>query len=51
MTEELKNIHDKLKIAHEKAYSEVEAKYVNLVALLNQFDPIKLISQFTLTCM
>lgn len=49
MSEELKNIHDKLKIAHEKAYSEVEANYANLVALLNQFDPIKLITQFTLT--
>ena len=49
MSEELKDIHDKLKIAHEKAYSEVETNYANLVALLNQLDPIKLISQFVLT--
>ena len=45
----MKNIHDNLKIAHEKAYSEVETNYTNLVALLNQLDPIKLISQFALT--
>jgi len=28
MSEELKNIHDKLKIAHKKAYSEVEANMI-----------------------
>jgi len=49
MSEELKNIHDKLKVTHEKAYAEVEANFANLVALLNQLDPIKLISQLTLT--
>jgi hypothetical protein len=49
MSEELKNIHDKLKVTHEKAYAEVEANLANLVALLNQLDPIKLISQLTLT--
>ncbi|MFC1928465.1 hypothetical protein ACFLXK_02540 [Chloroflexota bacterium] len=45
----MKNIHDELKIAHEKVYSEVEANYTSLIALLNQLDPIKLISQFALT--
>ncbi|GAH13094.1 unnamed protein product, partial [marine sediment metagenome] len=49
MSEELKNFRNKLKIANEKAYSEVEANFANLVALLNQLDPIKLISQLTLT--
>jgi hypothetical protein len=49
MSEELNNIRDKIKIAHEKACSEVETNFVNLVALLNQLDPLKLISQFTLT--
>ena len=49
MSEEFKNIHDELKIAHEKAYAEVEANYANLAALFNQLDPVKLISQFALT--
>lgn len=49
MSEELKNIHDKLKMVHEKAYTEVEANFANLITLLNQLDPIKLISQLTLT--
>jgi len=36
-------------MANKKAYSEIEANFANLVALLNQLDPIKLISQLTLT--
>jgi len=49
MSEELKDFRDKLKMAHKKAYFEVEANFANLVALLNQLDPLKLISQLTLT--
>jgi hypothetical protein len=48
-TEELKNMDDKLKMVHEKAYLEVETNFANLVAILNQLDPVKLISQFVLT--
>jgi hypothetical protein len=49
MSEELKDFRDKLKMAHKKAYFEVEANFANLVALLNQLDPLKLISQLILT--
>jgi hypothetical protein len=49
MSEELKNFRDKSKMAHKKAYSEVKANFTNLVALLNKLDPLKLISQLTLT--
>ena len=49
MSEELKDIREKLETAHKEAYSEVEANFANLVALLNQLDPLKLISQLSLT--
>jgi hypothetical protein len=49
MSKELKNLQNKLKMANKKAYSEIEANFANLVALLNQLDSIKLISQLTLT--
>lgn len=49
MSKKLKSFHNKLRIVNKKAYSEVEANFTNLIALLNQLDPIKLISQLTLT--
>jgi hypothetical protein len=49
MSEEFKDIRGKLKEAHEKAYVEVEANFADLLALVNQLDPLKLISQLTLT--
>jgi hypothetical protein len=49
MSEESKNFRDELKRANDKAYSDVETNFANLVALANRLDPIKLISQLTLT--
>ena len=49
MSEEFKNIREKLETAHKKAYLEVETNFANLVALLNQLDPLKLTSQLSLT--
>ena len=49
MSEEQKNRNNKLKMTNKKAYSEIEANFANLVTLLNQLDPKKLITQLTLT--
>ncbi len=49
MSKEIKNFHDELKRTNQKAYSDIETRYGELIALLNQLDPIKLLSQLTLT--
>ena len=49
MSEELKNLHNNLKIVNKRAYDDIETNFADLVALVNQLDPIKLLSQLTLT--
>ena len=49
MSKESKNFPDELKKANQKAYSDVETSFADLVALANQLEPIKLLSQLTLT--
>ncbi len=49
MSEESNNFHDELKRMNQKACSDIETRYAELIALLNRLDPIKLLSQLTLT--
>lgn len=49
MSDEVKNINEQLKVVHEKAYAEVESNFADLVEVLGQLDPVKLICQLTLT--
>ena len=49
MSEESNNFHDELRRMNQKAYSDIETRYAELIALLNRLDPIKLLSQLTLT--
>lgn len=49
MSEESKNFHDELKAMHQKARSDAEASYKELTKLLGTLDPVKLLSQLTLT--
>jgi hypothetical protein len=49
MPEESRNFRDELKKANDKAYSDIETNFFKLIALANQLDPIKLLSQLTLT--
>jgi hypothetical protein len=49
MSEELNNINDQLAKINRKAYSDIEFYYSELITLLNQLDPIKLLSQLFLT--
>ena len=48
-SKKLKKFRNKLKTDNKKANAEVEANFANLITLLKQLDPIKLVSQLSLT--
>lgn len=49
MSEESNNFPDELRRMNQKAWSDIETHYAELIALLNRLNPIKLLSQLTLT--
>jgi hypothetical protein len=49
MLEESKDFHDKLKVMNQKAHSDAEAYFRELTKLVGALDPVKLLSQLTLT--
>jgi len=49
MSNDIQNFYIELKKVNHKARNEIETNFSNLINLINQLDPIKLLSQLTLT--
>jgi len=49
MTDDLVKFYDELKILNDKALTDIETNFSNLIEIAEQHDPVKLLSQLTLT--